>query len=197
MKKLISIIVPCYNEEENITVFYKEVNNISKKLKKYNFEFIYVVDPGSDDSNKIIRDLHKKDDRVKYIFMARRFGKEASMLAGLERSKGDFVTIMDVDLQDPPRLLPEMVSYLETGKYDSVAARRVNRKGEARIRSFFSNLFYKIMQKHSKLDMKSGDRDYRLMSRRMVNEVLKSNEKNRFLKAIYEFILLFIFNFRI
>lgn len=185
MKKLISIIIPCYNEEENILPFYKEIDKVSKQLKKYSFEFIYVIDPGSDNSNEVVKKLNNKDSRVKYIIMARRFGKEASMLAGLKRAKGDFVTIMDVDLQDPPEILKDMIKYLETGKYDSVAARRINRKGEAKIRSFFSNLFYKVMQKHSNLDLKPGDRDYRLMTRRMVDKVLQSNEKNRFLKAIY------------
>ena len=154
-------------------------------MKKYKFEFIFVIDPGRDNSCEIIRNLNAKDKRVRYVFMAKRYGKESSMLAGLEYARGNYISIMDVDLQDPIELIPEMVEILESNEYDSVATRRVNRKGEPPIRSFFSNLFYKLMQKASDLDLKSGERDYRLMNRKMLDAVLQSNEKVRFLKGIY------------
>ena len=185
MKKIISVIIPCYNDEQNIIPFYNEINSVSQDIKHYNFEFIFVVDPANDNSFQVVRDLNLTDKRVKYIFMANRYGKEASMLAGLKNSKGDYVGVMDVDLQDPPSLLKDMIEILEKGEYDSVATRRIDRRGEPLIRSFFSNFFYKLIAKVSKLDLKSGARDFRLMNRKVVDCVLLSNEKNRFLKAIY------------
>ena len=187
MNKLVSIVVPVYNEEKNLTNFYNEISITFKNLKKYNFELIYVADPSKDNSFNIIRELNKKYKNIKYILMANRFGKEASMLAGLKKAQGDYVCIMDVDMQDPPSLLPKMIHILETEDYDSVATRRINRKGEPPLRSFLSNIFYKLIRKISKLDLKSGERDFRLMTRKMVNSVLLSKEKNRFLKAIYNY----------
>lgn len=187
MKKLVSIVVPVYNEEKNLTNFYNEINNIFKKLKEYNFELIYVADPSTDNTFGVIKELNMKYKNIKYILMANRFGKESSMLAGLKKAKGDYVCIMDVDMQDPPSLLPKMIGILENEDYDSVATRRVDRKGEPVLRSFLSNMFYKMIRKISKLDMKSGERDFRLMNRRMVDAVLLSKEKNRFLKAIYSY----------
>lgn len=187
MKKLVSIVVPVYNEEKNLTNFYNEIFNVFKNLKTYNFELIYVADPSKDNSFNIIRDLSKRYKNIKYILMANRFGKEASMLAGLKKSKGDYVCIMDVDIQDPPSLLPKMITILENEDYDSVATRRINRKGEPLIRSILSNAFYKLIRKISKLNLKSGERDFRLMTRKMVDSVLLSQEKNRFLKAIYNY----------
>lgn len=187
MKKLVSIVVPVYNEEKNLINFYNEICDVFKNLKEYNFEVIYVADPSTDNSFSIIKELNKKYKNLRYIFMANRFGKEASMLAGLKKAEGDYVCIMDVDMQDPPSLLPQMISILENEDYDSVATRRINRKGEPLIRSVLSNAFYKIIRKISKLDLKSGERDFRLMTRKMVDSVLLSREKNRFLKAIYSY----------
>lgn len=185
MKK-VSIIVPCYNEEKQIENFYNEIIKIFKEIKQYDFEIIYVVDPSSDNSFDIIRNLNKKDKRVRYIFMTNRFGKEACMYAGFKMSSGDLICSVDVDMQDPIYLLKDMINYINEG-YDSVAVRRTTRKNEPFLRSIFSNLFYKIMLKTSKLDMQPGDRDFRLMSRKMLDACLLSKEKNRFLKAIYGF----------
>ena len=186
MKKLLSIVVPVYNEEENINLFYQEVVKEFKKIKNYNYEIIYVIDPSIDNTFVNVKELNIKDKKVKYILMANRFGKEASMFAGLKKAKGDLVSIMDVDLQDPPEVLIDMIKYIDEG-YDSVCARRTNRKGEPPIRSFFSNIFYHLMNKTSNIKMLPGTRDFRLMTRRMVDKVLLSKEKNRFLKAIYAF----------
>lgn len=188
MKK-VSIIVPCYNEEETIPFFYKEINKISKKIKK-DFEFIFVNDGSKDNTIKIIKEYSKKDKRVKYIHFSRNFGKEAAMLAGLELSCGDYVVIMDADLQDPPSMLPKMLSILEdkNSDYDCVGTRRVTRKGEPLIRSFFARKFYKIINKMSKTEMVDGARDYRLMTRQMVNSILELKEYNRYSKGLFQFV---------
>ena len=145
MKK-IGIIVPCYNEQEAIPYFYDEVNKISNNMKENaEFEFLFINDGSKDNTLNVLRDLSKKDSRVKYISFSRNFGKEAAMYAGLKEISGDYIAIMDADLQDPPSLLPEMFETLEQGEYDCVATRRVTRKGEPKIRSFFARLFYKIM----------------------------------------------------
>ena len=148
MKK-ISIIVPCYNEEQAIPFFYEEITKIAKELDKYDFEFIFVNDGSKDKTITIVKDYAKKDNRVKFIHFSRNFGKEAAMLAGLELSKGDYVAIMDADLQDPPSLLPKMLDLLNdpNNDYDSVGTRRVTRKGEPPIRSFFARMFYKIIKR--------------------------------------------------
>ena len=186
MKK-ISIIVPCYNEEESIPYFYKEINKVSKKMKN-NFEFIFVNDGSSDKTINVIKKYNKKDKRVKYISFSRNFGKEAAIYAGLSLSTGDYVAIMDADLQDPPILLPEMVSIIENEKYDSVGTRRVTRKGEPRIRSFFARMFYRIINKIAKIEMVDGARDYRLMTRQMVNSILELKEYNRYSKGLFSFV---------
>lgn len=188
MKK-ISIIIPCYNEEQAIPFFYEEINKISKVLK-YNFEFIFVNDGSKDQTISIIKKYSKKDNRVKYINFSRNFGKEAAMYAGLEYSSGDYVAIMDADLQDPPSLLPEMLKLLEdkNSEYDCVGTRRVTRKGEPPIRSFFARLFYKIINKISKVEMVDGARDYRLMTRQMVNSILELKEYNRYSKGLFQFV---------
>ena len=188
MKK-ISIIIPCYNEEETIPYFYKEITNITKKLK-YDFEFIFINDGSIDNTKEIIKKYVHKDKRVKYIDFSRNFGKEAAMYAGLELSCGDYVTIMDADLQDPPTMIPEMISILENKKdnFDCVALRRVNRKGEPRIRSFFARKFYKIINKLSKIEMVDGARDFRLMTRQMVNSILELKEYNRYSKGLFSFV---------
>ncbi len=191
MKKtteLISVIVPCYNEEEAIPIFYNEIIKISNKLSEYDFEYIFINDGSKDKTLKILKSLSKKDKRVRYVSMSRNFGKEAGMLAGLEYSKGDYVTIMDVDLQDPPSLLPSMLNYIKNGGYDSVATRRVSRKGEPPIRSFFARMFYKLINKMSKIEMVDGARDYRLMTRQMVDAVISCKEYNRYSKGLFSFV---------
>lgn len=188
MKKLISVIIPCYNEQEVIGIFYNEINNVSKILEKYRFEFIFVDDGSKDNTLNICKKLSIKDNRIKYISFSRNFGKEAAIFAGLEKSKGDMVCIMDADLQDPPALLPEMIIAIEEEGYDSVATRRVTRKGEPPIRSFFARLFYKIMNKISKTEIVDGARDYRLMTRQFVDSLLELREYNRFSKGLFGWI---------
>ena len=184
--KLLSVIVPCYNEEENVPYFYEEFikNEPFFKEKEIDWELLYVDDGSKDKTAAEVKKLHEKDERVHLFSFSRNFGKEAAMYAGLEKAKGDYVVIMDVDLQDPPSLLPEMFSYIEQG-YDSVATRRVSRKGEPPIRSFFARMFYRMMKKISKTEMMDGARDYRLMTRQMVDAILEMKEYNRFTKGIF------------
>ena len=184
MKK-ITIIVPCYNEQEALPLFYKEINKISKKMKKIEFEFLFVNDGSRDETLTVLQELAKKDKRVRYISFSRNFGKEAAMYAGFENATGDYVAVMDADLQDPPALLPEMLEAIEKEGYDSVATRRVTRKGEPPIRSFFARMFYKIINKISNADIVDGARDYRLMNRKMVDAIVSLNEYNRFSKGIF------------
>lgn len=183
-KKLLSIVVPCYNEEQTVEIFYQEILKIEPQLKSVEIEFVFVDDGSKDGTLEIFRKLHEKDKRVHYRTFSRNFGKEAAVLAGLKYAKGDLVVTMDVDLQDPPCLLPEMISYIEQG-YDCVATRRSTRKGEPVIRSFFARMFYKIMNKISQADIVDGARDYRLMTRQVVDAICNMKEYNRFLKGIY------------
>ena len=184
--KLLSVIVPCYNEQEVVEDFYTEFMKLIPFLdeKKIDVELLFIDDGSKDNTVKEIKRLHEKDDRVHMISFSRNFGKEAAIYAGLENSKGDYVVVMDADLQDPPALLPEMFAGIEEG-YESVATRRVNRKGEPVIRSFFAKMFYRIMRKISKADIVDGARDYRLMTRKFVDSVLKISEYNRFTKGIF------------
>jgi len=184
----ISIVVPIYNEDEAIPIFYEEIKKISKKLKDYDFEYIFVEDGSKDNSLNILKALSKKDKAVRFISFSRNFGKEAGMIAGLEASTGDYVTIMDVDLQDPPALLPEMIKAIKEEGYDSVGTRRVTRKGEPPIRSFFARMFYKIINKMSKVEMVDGARDYKLMTRQVVNAVISMKEYNRYTKGLFSFV---------
>ena len=186
MKK-ISLVVPCYNEQEVIKLFYAEIQKIKKDFKNVTFEIIFVNDGSKDKTLELMRELSKNDD-VRYVSFSRNFGKEAAMYAGLEASTGDYVAIMDADLQDPPALLKEMYEILESGEYDSVATRRVTRKGEPVIRSFFARLYYKIINKISKTEIVDGARDFRLMTRQMVNSVLSLKEYNRFSKGIFSWV---------
>lgn len=188
MKK-ISIIVPCYNEEQAIPFFYDEITKIVEEMKN-NFEFIFINDGSKDKTIEVIKQYSKKDKRVKYIHFSRNFGKEAAMLAGLKLSTGDYVAIMDADLQDPPSLLPKMLNILEdpNNDYDCVGTRRVTRKGEPPIRSLFARMFYKIINKMSKIEMVDGARDYRLMSRQMVDSILELGEYNRYSKGLFQFV---------
>lgn len=183
----ISIIVPCYNEEEALPLFYKEVNKVSETMDE-EFEFIFVNDGSSDKTLEVIKNLTKLDERCKYINFSRNFGKEAAMYAGLELSTGDYVTLMDADLQDPPSLLPKMLKLIKEEGYDSVGTRRVTRKGEPPIRSFFARMFYKIINKMSKVEMVDGARDYRLMTRQMTDAIINLKEYNRYSKGLFSFV---------
>ena len=186
MKK-ISLVVPCYNEQEVIKLFYDEIQKIKKDFKNVSFEIIFVNDGSKDKTLELMRELSKNDD-VRYVSFSRNFGKEAAMYAGLEASTGDYVAIMDADLQDPPALLKEMYEILESKEYDSVATRRVTRKGEPVIRSFFARLYYKIINKISKTEIVDGARDFRLMTIQMVDSVLSLKEYNRFSKGIFSWV---------
>ena len=187
MKKL-SVVVSCFNEEEALALFYKEINAVSLKMKYLDFEFIFVDDGSSDNTLKIIKKLRRKDKRVRYISFSRNFGKEASMYAGLEASKGDYVTLMDADLQDPPYMLEEMYSIIKNDEFDCVGTRRVTRKGEPPIRSFFARMFYRIINKISDIEMVDGARDYRLMTRQVVNSIISLKEYNRYSKGLFSFV---------
>ena len=183
---LLSVIVPCYNEAENVPCFYKEIMKHSAFFEKENIELeiLYIDDGSADGTVPAVKALREEDGRVHLISFSRNFGKEAALFAGLEKSKGDYVVVMDADLQDPPDLLPEMIGYLKEG-YDSVATRRVNRKGEPMIRSFFARRFYRLMRKISKTEIVDGARDYRMMTRQMGDAVLSMREYNRFTKGIF------------
>ncbi len=184
--KLLSVIVPCYNEEENVSFFYEEFMKQEAFLmeKDITFEILYVNDGSKDGTSDEVKKLHALDERVHLISFSRNFGKESAIYAGLQKSKGDYAVLMDADLQDPPALLPEMFSYIEQG-YDSVATRRVNRKGEPVIRSFFARRFYGLMRRISKTEIVDGARDYRLMTRQVVDAILSMCEYNRFTKGIF------------
>ena len=184
----ISIIVPCYNEEEAMPIFYEEIIKVAHEMKKVEFEFIFVNDGSKDKTLQVARELSKKDKRVRYVSFSRNFGKEAAMLAGLEAAKGDYVAIMDVDLQDPPALIPDMYNYIKNEHYDCVATRRVTRKGEPKIRSFFARCYYKLINKISKTEIVDGARDFRLMTRQMVDSILELKEYNRFSKGIFSWV---------
>ncbi len=183
---VLSVIVPCYNEEESVAIFYQELlkNEPFFAEKELELELIYVDDGSKDGTVAEVKKLHAQDERVHLVSFSRNFGKEAAMFAGLETSTGDYVVMMDVDLQDPPSLLPEMYEYIQQG-YDSVATRRVSRKGEPPIRSFFARRFYGLMKKISKTEIMDGARDYRLMTRQMVDAILSMREYNRFTKGIF------------
>ncbi len=184
--KLLSVIVPCYNEEENIFAFYEELmkNAPFFQEKELAVELIYIDDGSTDGTTAEVKKLRGKDERVRLLSFSRNFGKEAAMYAGMEHARGDYIVIMDADLQDPPSLLPKMLEGLEEG-YDSVATRRVSRKGEPPVRSFFARLFYRLMKRISKTEIMDGARDYRLMTRQMVDAILSMKEYNRFTKGIF------------
>lgn len=179
----ISVVVPCYNEEESVGLFYKEMSSVAEKME-YEFEYIFVNDGSKDNTLEILMELSSRDERVKYISFSRNFGKESAIYAGFSKASGDYVVMMDADLQDPPKLLPQMVEYIQQG-YDSVATRRVTRKGEPPIRSFFARMFYKIINKISDVDIVDGARDYRLMTKQMKDAIVSMKEYNRFSKGIF------------
>lgn len=184
----ISIIVSCYNEEKALPLFYEETEKNIKELKDIEFEYIFVNDGSTDKTLEIIKKLRKKDSKVKYVSFSRNFGKESAMYAGLEHATGDFVTFMDADLQDPPYLLKDMFKAITEEGYDAVGTRRVTRKGEPIIRSFFARMFYKLINKMSKVQMVDGARDYVLMNRPVVDAILSLKEYNRFSKGLFNFV---------
>lgn len=181
---MISIIVPCYREEEALPIFYREVTKVLQSLSGDQYEIILVNDGSTDDTLKIMKDLASKDPHVKYLSFSRNFGKEAAMYAGFCSAQGDYVAVMDADLQDPPYLLHQMLNILETGNYDSVATKRSTRSGEPPVRSFFARLFYHIINKISDADIVDGARDFRLMRKEMVDAIVAMPEYNRFSKGI-------------
>lgn len=186
----ISVIVPCYNEEKALLLFYEEMERVRKQDFEgiANFEYIFVNDGSKDKTLEEIKELRKKDDKVRYVSFSRNFGKEAAMLAGLEAAKGDYITLMDADLQDPPALLKKMYDAIKLEGYDTVATRRVTRKGEPPIRSFFAKIFYKIINKISDIEMVDGARDYRLMKRKVVDAIISLKEYNRYSKGLFSFV---------
>ena len=188
MKK-ISIVVPCYNEEESLPLFYEEMRKITKQMEeKATFEFVFVNDGSRDKTLDILRKFARMDQRVRYISFSRNFGKEAGIYAGLEAATGDYVTTMDADLQDPPTLLDEMFDTLESGEYDCCATKSTNRKGYSFLRKVFTKWFYAIIGKMSKTEMVPGARDFRLMTRQMVDAILSMKEYNRYSKGIFSFV---------
>lgn len=187
-KDLISIVVPCYNEAETVPHFYNEITKVAAEMDSVEFEFIFVDDGSKDKTVEKLRDLAKQDNRVRYISFSRNFGKEPAMYAGLKESRGDFVAIMDADLQDPPALIPEMYNSVKNEDFDSVATRRSTRKGEPPIRSFFARIFYKIINRISDTEMVEGARDFRMMNRKMTDAVLSLEEYNRFTKGIFSWV---------
>lgn len=187
---LISIVVPCLNEEEVVKLFYEEISKVALKLDEYGvtLELIFVDDGSGDATLEIVKQLRVKDERVRYLSLSRNFGKEASILAGLQYSSGDYVAIMDVDLQDPPALLPEMYRLITEEKYDAVATRRSTRAGEPVVRSFFARQYYRLIRLISKTEFVDGARDFRLMTRQMTDAILSLKEYNRFTKGINEWV---------
>lgn len=181
----ISAIVPCYNEEQALPYLYEELIKVAQQMSGQDFEFIFVNDGSKDKTLEVIKALRSKDDRVRYVSFSRNFGKEAAIYAGLEASTGDYVAMLDADLQDPPHLLFEMYQTLLEKEYDCVATRREDRKGEPVIRSFFAKKFYQLINKISDTEIVDGARDFRLMTRQMVNSILKLGEYNRFSKGIF------------
>ncbi len=190
--KLVSIVVPCYNEQEVLPMFYDEITKVtdgmSAKWPELEFEYLFINDGSKDNTLPILRSLADRDKRVRYISFSRNFGKESGMYAGLKNSRGDYIVVMDADLQHPPSFLPEMYSYVKDGEYDCATTRRVSRKGESKIRSWFARKFYKIMNKISQTEIVDGAQDFRFMSRQMVDAILDMSEYNRFSKGIFSWV---------
>ena len=186
MKK-VSLIIPCFNEQEALPFFYKEASKVMQNLN-YDYDFLFINDGSKDDTLKILKDFSLNDSHVKYISFSRNFGKESAMYAGFCNASGDFVAVLDADMQDPPSLLPKMLEILESGEYDSVATRRQDRKGEPVLRSFFARKFYSVINKISDADIVDGARDFRLMKKEMVEAIVAMSETNRFSKGIFGWI---------
>lgn len=183
----ITLIVPCFNEQEALPIFYKETTVIAAKIN-YEYELLFINDGSRDNTLNVLKELARKDDHVRYISFSRNFGKEAAMYAGFCNANGDYVAVMDADMQDPPSLLPEMLKILESSEYDSVATRRLNRVGEPPIRSWFAKRFYSIINRVSDTDIVDGARDFRLMKHEMVDAIVAMGETNRFSKGIFGWI---------
>lgn len=195
MKKTISIVVPCYNEAAALPLFYQEALKVIDTLPNYNFEFIFVDDGSTDETLNVMKSLAEHDPRIFYVSFSRNFGKEAALLAGLEHASGDLIATMDADCQDPPSLLPELLKYVDpqpsqnpVEKWDCAATRRVTRKGEPPIRSFCARIFYKLINRMSKVEMVDGARDYRLMTRQVVDAIISCQEYNRYSKGLWAFV---------
>lgn len=190
--QLISIVVPCYNEQEVLPLFYREVNKVMAQIKDKHpdteFELLFINDGSKDNTLDELRELALKDKCVRYISFSRNFGKEAGMYAGLQNARGDYVVIMDADLQHPPAFIPQMYEYVLSGEYDCATTRRVSRKGESKVRSWFSRQFYKIMNKISQTEIVDGAQDFRFMTRKMVDAILSMKEYNRFSKGIFSWV---------
>ena len=190
--KLVSIVVPCYNEQEVLPMFYEEITKVTDQMSKdypeLTFEYLFIDDGSKDKTLEIFRSLADKDKRVRYISFSRNFGKESGMYAGLKNAKGDYIVVMDADLQHPPSFLPQMYSYVRNGEFDCATTRRVSRKGESKVRSWFARKFYKIMNKISQTEIVDGAQDFRFMSRQMVDAILDMSEYNRFSKGIFSWV---------
>ncbi len=190
--KLISVVVPCYNEEEVLPLFYDEIVRVSSEMtakeQELAFEFLFVNDGSKDKTLKVLRELAQKDKRVRYISFSRNFGKEAALYAGLENAFGDYVVTLDADLQHPPKLIPEMYGYVSSGEYDCAATRRISRKGEPKLLSFFSRSFYKVINSISQTQIIDGAQDFRFMTRQMVDAILSMGERCRFSKGIFSWV---------
>ena len=187
---LISLIIPCYNEEGSLPILYEALCDVrrSETTADRCFEFIFVNDGSRDKTADIIRDLAGNDKSVKYVFFSRNFGKEAAMYAGMQKAKGDYIAILDADMQDPPSLIPQMINDLDSGECDIVAARRVTRKGEPKIRSFFARCFYRLINRMCDIEIADGARDFRLMKREVVDAILSLSERQRFSKGIFAWV---------
>ena len=184
-REKLSLVVPAYNEEEALPIFYREARKVEEQLPQVEIEYLFVDDGSVDGTMDVIRRLHEEDPRVHYVSFSRNFGKEAAIYAGLENAAGDYVAILDADLQDPPALLPEMLRIVTEEGYDCVGSRRVSRKGEPPIRSWFARTFYRIMNRISSADVVDGARDFQLMNRKVVSAILSMKEYNRFSKGIF------------
>ena len=186
-KETVSLIIPCYNEQATLPAFFQELKNVLQSLP-YDYQLLFINDGSKDHTLPILKALAEKDQRLSYISFSRNFGKEAAMYAGFRNAVGDYIAVMDADLQDPPQLLPTMLEILQSGDYDSVATRRVSRKGEPPVRSFFARLFYKLINRISDADIVDGARDFRLMKRDMIEAIIQIQETNRFSKGIFGWI---------
>ncbi|HPU63344.1 MAG TPA: glycosyltransferase family 2 protein [Mobilitalea sp.] len=186
--EVLSVVVPCFNEEEVLPLFYDEIAKVAGTLNQLQFEFVFVNDGSSDGTLEVIKKLRKKDEKVHYISFSRNFGKEAAIYAGLKKTSGDYVVIMDADLQDPPSLIAEMYKAVKYEGFDCVATKRSTREGEPPVRSFFARCFYRLFNKISKIEIMDGARDYRFMTRKVVDAILSMTEYNRFSKGIFSWV---------
>lgn len=185
---LVSLIVPCYNEEESLPFLYNALCDVRKEVSDHTFEFIFVNDGSRDKTAEVIKKFAENDPDCKYIFFSRNFGKESAMYAGLEKARGDLVAIMDADMQDPPSLIPSMIKSIENNEADIIASRRISRQGEPKIRSIFARLFYKIINSMVEVEIADGARDFRLMTRQVTDSILELNERQRFSKGIFAWV---------